>query len=280
MPRGGRRRGEVCAGLARAIVARVTEFLGQDLSNARFEDVRMVGATFHNLTLRDATFHWVDLSNIRIRSALLDGAEINADFGRLVVNGVDVAPLIEAELDRRHPGRAQMRAEGVEGYRASWELLRSLWDATIERARQLPEERLHESVGGEWSFIETLRHLLFVVEAWVLRAVLGDPAPWHPLTLPFDEMADTPGVPRDRTVRPSLDEVVEALADRHRVAGEVFHQLTEERLAERTTPVAEPGWPESTSFVVGECLRVVLLEEFEHRLFAERDLHSLTAALE
>jgi hypothetical protein len=35
---------------------------------------------------------------------------------------------------------------------------------------------LHESVAGEWSFTETLRHLVFATDAWVRRAVLGDPA--------------------------------------------------------------------------------------------------------
>jgi DinB superfamily len=34
---------------------------------------------------------------------------------------------------------------------------------------------LHESVGGEWSFIETLRHLVFATDSWIRRAILGDP---------------------------------------------------------------------------------------------------------
>ena len=47
---------------------------------------------------------------------------------------------------------------------------------------------LHESVDGEWSFIETSRHLAFATDAWVRRVILGDPAPWDPLDLPWDEM--------------------------------------------------------------------------------------------
>lgn len=31
--------------------------------------------------------------------------------------------------------------------------------------------------------IETLRHLAFATDAWIRRAVLGDPAPWDPLDL-------------------------------------------------------------------------------------------------
>jgi hypothetical protein len=36
-------------------------------------------------------------------------------FGSLIVNGVDVVPLVEAELDRRFPGRELQKAETPEG---------------------------------------------------------------------------------------------------------------------------------------------------------------------
>lgn len=54
------------------------------------------------------------------------------------------------------------------------------------RARCLSPGRLHESAGGEWSFIGTLRHLVFATDAWIRRAILGDPSPWHPRDLPWD----------------------------------------------------------------------------------------------
>ncbi|WP_236648161.1 MULTISPECIES: DinB family protein [Micromonospora] len=54
----------------------------------------------------------------------------------------------------------------------------------------------------------SLRHLVFAADAWVRRAILGDPSPWDPLDLPRDEMPDTPGIPRDREARPSLDEIL------------------------------------------------------------------------
>jgi hypothetical protein len=37
----------------------------------------------------------------------------------------------------------------------------------------------------------------------------------------------------------------------------------------------EPGWPRMENFPVKECLRIVLNEEWEHRLYAERDLTAL-----
>ena len=38
-----------------------------------------------------------------------------------------------------------------------------------------------------------------------------------------------------------------------------------------------PGWPPPRSFPVRECLLVILNEEWEHRLYSERDLDALEA---
>lgn len=49
--------------------------------------------------------------------------------------------------------------------------------------------------------------------------------------------------------------------------------LTDEQLAGRTEPPVGPGWtPEGETFLVKECLDVLLNEEWWHRQFAERDL--------
>ena len=47
----------------------MTDFRGQDLSGARFEEVDLRGAQFRDATLAGATFHWVDLSGVRISAA-------------------------------------------------------------------------------------------------------------------------------------------------------------------------------------------------------------------
>jgi hypothetical protein len=132
-------------------------------------------------------------------------------------------------------------------------------------------------VDGEWSFIETLRHLVFATDSWVRRAVLGDPSPWHPLDLPWDEMPDIPGVPRDREARPSLDEVLALRCDRVARMRALLDGLSDESLAGSTEPVDAPGWPGPHSYPVRECLLVVLTEEWHHRLYAERDLAVLEA---
>lgn len=119
---------------------------------------------------------------------------------------------------------------------------------------------------------------MFATDAWIRRAILGDPAPWDALGLPWDEMPDTPGVPRDRDARPSLDEVLALRRDRMGTVREMVDGLTEESLARDTEPVEGPGWPPARSFPVRECLLVVLNEEYLHRQFAERDLDVLEQA--
>jgi hypothetical protein len=58
---------------------------------------------------------------------------------------------------------------------------------------------------------------------------------------------------------------------------EVIHGLTEASLNGSTEPVEGPGWPPPKSFGVREVLLVILNEEWEHRLYAERDLAVLEA---
>ena len=256
----------------------MAEFTGDDLSGARFERVVLTAAEFRATDISHARFLGVDLTGVVMRGVELVDARIDGDIRNLVVNGIEVAPLIAAELDRRDPDRARMRPTDPAGFRSAWDIIERLWDGTIERARGLGPERLHQSVDGEWSFVETLRHLVFATDAWVRRGILGDPAPWDPLDLPWDEMPDTPGVPRDRQVRPTLDEVLALRRDRMATVREVIDGLTEQSLAAHTEPVEGPGWPPAKSFPVRECLLVVLNEEWHHRQFAERDLDALAAA--
>ncbi len=161
------------------------------------------------------------------------------------------------------------------GFRQAWDIVERLWDSTAERARGLEVGLLHQSVNGEWSFVKTLRHLVFATDAWVRRAILGDASPRDPLDLPWDEMPGTPGIPRNREVRPSLDEVLALRRDRMASVRTLIDRLTDESLAARTEPVEGAGWPPSESFPVRECMLIVLNEEWHHRQFAERDLDAL-----
>jgi hypothetical protein len=253
----------------------VADFTSENLTGARFEEVYLTGARFHDVDLTNARFHEVDLTGAMIRGAFLVNVDIDGQIENLRVNGVDVVPLVEAELNRRYPDRVKMRPADADGFREAWDILERLWPQTVARARRLAPELLNERVEGEWSFIETLRHLVFATDAWVKRAFLGEPAPWHRLGLPHDEMPDLPGVPRDRSARPSLDEVLALRADRMATVRQVLTDLTDEKLAGMTEPVLEPGYPEPESFAVRRCLQAILNEEWQHRLYAERDFDVL-----
>lgn len=248
------------------------DFIGTDLRGARFERADLSGARLHAVDLSGVVIRGADMSGAVLRGVELGNVQIYGELENVTVNGVDIGPLVEAELDRRYPDRAAMRPSDPAGFAAAWDILERLWDGTVTRARGLPPERLHEQVDGEWSFTETLRHLVFATDSWVRRAILGDPAPWDPLGLPWDEMPDTEGVPRDRAARPSLDEVLELRRDRMATVREFIAGLTGQALAGHTEPVAGPGWPPPRSFPVRECLLIILNEEWEHRLYAERDL--------
>jgi hypothetical protein len=253
------------------------EFTQRMLTDARFEFVDLSRASFHRVRLRDASFRYVDLSGVKIRGSVLRDVDISAEVQHLRINGVDVMPLVEAELDRLHPERAKLRPTDAAGFREAWTIIEGLWGETIARARGLAPELLHERVDDEWSFIETLRHLLFATDSWVRRALLGEAAPWDPLDLPWDEMPDAPDVPRDRAARPGLDEVLALRADRMATVREFLGGLTDEQLAGTTEPVDAPGWPEPERYPVLVPLSIVCNEEWWHRQYAERDLAVLIA---
>ncbi|MEV7228138.1 MULTISPECIES: DinB family protein [Polymorphospora] len=255
----------------------MVEFIGDDLRGSRFERVNLSGARFRASDLSGASLRGVAMTGVVMRGVELVDVDIYGEIANLTVNGVDVGPLIDAELDRRYPDRAKMRPATAAGFRQAWDTVERLWAGTVARARRLDPDLLHESVDGEWSFVETLRHLVFATDAWVRRAILGDPAPWDPLGLPWDEMPETAGIPRDRAARPSLDSVLDLRRDRMSTVREVVDGLTDETLGGHTRPVVAPGWPPPDSFPVRECLLIVLNEEWEHRLYAERDLAVLEA---
>jgi len=264
----------------------MTDFTEQDLSGSTFRRVDLSGAEFREAHMTGMVVHDVDLSGTRVRAAYLDGVrmtgvevpdlEIYGELVRLVVNGVDVVPLVEAELDRRTPERALMRPTDADGFREAFDVLDRLWAATVERAGALPSALLHDRVDDEWSFTETLRHLGFAHACWVGGVVLTDPTPWHPLDLPWDEAPAVEGVPWDRDVRPSLDEVLAVRAQRRATVGAVLADLTDEGLG-RPVASATAFMRDADSLTVGQCLRVVLNEEWEHRLYAERDLAVLAS---
>ncbi|GAB2585328.1 mycothiol transferase [Microlunatus antarcticus] len=263
-------------------VGAVDDGEGHEPAVPRFEQRRMLGATSRAVDLTGAEFTYVDLDGATFRGAnlrrvtisgsdLVDVTITAGDLENVVINDVDVVPLVDAELDRRDPERPLVHPSDADGFRRGWDLLERRWAETVARARALPPERLHDSVEGEWSFVQTLRHLVFATQSWVGRGVLGDPTPWHPLALPWDEAPDDWNLPRDREVRPNLDEVLAVRAESQAMVRRVLDDLTDAQLDTVPEVVVDGPWPPAGE-TVRQCLSVVLDEEYAHRLFAERDL--------
>jgi uncharacterized protein YjbI with pentapeptide repeats len=236
------------------------------------------GAEFVDADLRGARFIRADLSGVVMREANVDGADIDApwlvhgDFLR--VNGVDVIPFVEAELNRRFPGRADRRAEEPEGLRAAWATLERTWAATLERVAAMPAGTVDVSVGGEWSFAQTLRHLVLATDAWLGRAILEIDQPFHPIGQ-AGPGAEDEGLDMSifTTALPSYAEVLEARADRVAMVRDFLATVTSDELATTRKNPWAPDYQETTL----SCLHVILEEEWEHHRYAVRDLETIEA---
>jgi uncharacterized damage-inducible protein DinB len=162
-----------------------------------------------------------------------------------------------------------------EAFRTAWADLERLWGETLAKAMKLGEDQLHESVDGEWSFVQTLRHLAYASDLWVFAVVQGVPDPYDPLDLPFDGYARFPNpIPYERDARPPLADVLALRADRVTRVRTFLDGLTQEQI-ESTVEFRSEGWPFDEDFPVGPCLATVVNEEWHHRSFAERDLDIL-----
>jgi hypothetical protein len=194
-----------------------------------------------------------------------------------VVNGVDVEPLVEAELVRRVPARGLIGASTPDEVRAAWASLHTSWAATYDRVAAMPAGTSGRSVEGEWSFTQTLRHLVFVTDGW-LGAVLGDRDGFHPWGIPFTDIAEFVERPEelrtDPAAEPSYDEVRIVRAGRVAHVADFLSAITAEQLE---APCRGPVWAGDDELSVARCLRVVLHEECEHLRYAQRDLDLLAA---
>ena len=235
------------------------------------------GAEFTGANLRGARFVRSDLSGAVMRGVDVAGADIDApwlfDGGNVLrVNGVDVVPYVEAELNRRFPGRAARRAADPEGLRAAWAALERTWSATLERAAAMPAGAVDISVDGEWSFAQTLRHLVMATDTWLRRAILEIDQPYHPIGQPNVEyQADGHDPSVFSTAAPTYAEVLEVRAERAAMVRDYLATVTPDELS---TPRVNPWDPEQPETVLS-CLHTILDEEWEHHRYAVRDLDAI-----
>jgi hypothetical protein len=231
-----------------------------------FEFRDLSGAVFWGVNLEGATFRDVDLTGARFSHARLADVVIDAEIDRLVVNGVDVTAYVN-ERDEWFALRSQIRPADTADMREGWQAISDAWVAAIERAHGLGDGQCHASVDGEWSFVQTLRHLVFATDKWFTAPVLG--GTFHPIGVPNSGSADFdwPGI--DATIAPTFDEAVAVWQGRSRNLREYIDDVEPEALA-ATVDVLENG-----STAVGECIGVVFEEHFQHLRYALRDLGRL-----
>ena len=231
-------------------------FESRDLSDAEFW-----GVYLHRATFRDADFTGARISHARLVDVVID-----AEIDRLVINGVDVTEFVN-ERDEWFALRSRVRPTGADGVRDAWATFDAAWTAAIERAQSLPDEQRHASVDGEWSFVQTLRHLVFATDKWYTVPVLG--GDFHPIGLPNTGSTDFgwPGI--DAEADPGFDQAVAAWKDRSRRLGEHLDGI-EPAALDIDVEVLENG----TSSVY-DCIGVVFEEHFEHLRYATRDLDRL-----
>src|SRR3954466_10938067 len=85
-----------------------------------------------------------------------------------------------AQRIREKEERAKLVAADPAGLAEAWAMIEALWSSTTAGARELPEPSLHEQVAGEWSFVQTQRHLVLATDCWLRRMVKGITHPYHP----------------------------------------------------------------------------------------------------
>jgi hypothetical protein len=230
------------------------------------------GATFVNTSFKRATVRFSDVSGMTMRSVDCDGLDIDSHdlfFGSLFVNGVDVVPLVDAELNRQFPGRELQKAQTPEGLHEGWVAVQSAWRTTVA---DTPPELVDAHVEDEWSLAQTLRHLILATDAWLRGAILGIDQPFHEIGQIFTGAEET-GFDMSifRADPPTYVEILAVRAERQQLVTDFLATATPELLAEER---ADP-WGGDWRPTVGDCIRVILEEEWAHLRYVRRDLARL-----
>ncbi len=228
------------------------------------------GATFVRTSFKGALLKSCDVSGVTMRSVDVGGLDIDSHdlfFGTLIVNGVDVVPLVEAELNRQFPGRELQKAQTPEGLRDGWVAVQAAWATTVA---DTPPEMMDRHVDDEWSLAQTLRHLVLATDAWLRGGIMKIEQPFHEIGQIFtgaERMGFDMSIFRADT--PTFDEILAVRAERQQLVTDFLSSVTPELLAEeRDNPWGGDDWHPT----VGDCVRVILEEEWAHLRYIRRDL--------
>ncbi len=228
------------------------------------------GANFVRASFKGATLRFSDVSGVTMRSVDVGGLDIDSHdlfLGSLFVNGVDVVPLVDAELNRQFPGRELQKAETPEGLRGGWVTVQAAWQTTVA---DTPPDLVDAHVDDEWSLAQTLRHLILATDAWLRGGILRIEQPFHEIGQIFtgaEEMGFDMAI--FRTDPPAFEEILAVRAERQQMVTDFLATTTAELLAEeRDDPWGGDDWRPT----VGDCIRVILEEEWAHLRYVRRDL--------
>ncbi len=228
------------------------------------------GATIVRTSFRGATLRSCDVSGVMMRSVDVGGLDIDShdlSFGSLIVNGVDVVPFVEAELNRQFPGRELQKAQTPEGLHDGWVAVQAAWETTVTNT---PPELIDAHVDDEWSLSQTLRHLVLATDAWLRGGIMRMEQPFHEIGLIFGGAAEMGfDMSMFRADAPTFDDILAVRAERQQMLTDFLSAATPELLAEeRDNPWGGGDWHPT----VGDCVRVILEEEWAHLRYVRRDL--------
>lgn len=159
----------------------------------------------------------------------------------------------------------------VEAARASVTEVNDLLQTTIARASSsFSEEERKQGVNDEWSTVESLQHISFVVDVWLGRTIQGKEDPFHPIGLPPHFVPRVlPGSSIDGDADPSFADACEVMRGRLAMLDAFCAALTPGDLAREIGTHAK---------TVAGGLGVIFDELHAHNYFMNRDLDLIEKA--
>jgi hypothetical protein len=135
----------------------------------------------------------------------------------------------------------------------------------MKRATSFSEDQLQSGVNDEWSTVESLRHIVMVVDVWLSKTLLGEDDPFDPIGLPPHFMpAKLPGTSIDPDARPTFADACDVTRGRLAAVQSYVEDLRADDLARAV--------PNDYAKTVGGALSVLFLELKAHNHFINRDL--------
>ena len=154
--------------------------------------------------------------------------------------------------------------DSVEEAKSSVAASTAALEATVERIGTLTDAERAQNVNGEWLAIESLRHIVFVIDVWLSKTIQGEDDPFHPIGIPPHFVPrKLPGSSIDPDATPTFEEVVEALRGRFAT---LEHYVNESPAAELERSIG------THAKTVGGGLSVIITELDAHNYFINRDL--------